>query len=83
MIDLFSWDELFVCSFECYMMTSSNENISALLAFCAGNSPVNGEFPANRPVTRSLMFSLILNQQLSKQWYAAIWDAVVLSMTSL
>ena len=26
---------------------------SALLAICAGNSPVNGEFPAQRPVTRS------------------------------
>ena len=35
------------------MMTSSNGNISALLALCAGNSPVTGEFPAQRPVTRS------------------------------
>ena len=35
------------------MMTSSNGNISALLAICAGNSPVAGEFPAQRPVTRS------------------------------
>ena len=26
---------------------------SALLALCAGNSPVTGEFPAQRPVTRS------------------------------
>ena len=25
----------------------------ALLAICAGNSPVTGEFPAQRPVTRS------------------------------
>ena len=29
------------------------ETISALLAICAGNSPVSGEFPAQRPVTRS------------------------------
>ena len=29
------------------------ENFSALLALCAGYSPVNGEFPAQRPVTRS------------------------------
>ena len=29
------------------------EPFSALLALCAGNSPVNGEFPAQRPVTRS------------------------------
>ena len=34
-------------------MTSSNRSISALLALCAGNSPVIGEFPARRPVTRS------------------------------
>ena len=29
------------------------ETISALLALCAGNSPVTGEFPAQKPVTRS------------------------------
>ena len=29
------------------------ETFSASLAFCAGNSPVTGEFPAQRPVTRS------------------------------
>ena len=33
------------------------ETFSALLAICAGNSPVTGEFPSQRPVTR--MFSLI------------------------
>ena len=42
------------------MMTSSNGyTFSALLAFCAGNSPVPGEFPAQRPVTRSFDVSLI------------------------
>ena len=35
------------------------KTFSALLAFCAGNQPVPGEFPAQRPVTRTLMFSLI------------------------
>ena len=35
------------------------ETFSALLAICAGNSLVTGEFPAQRPMTRSLMFSLI------------------------
>ena len=35
------------------------ETFSALLAICAGNSPVPGEFPAQRPVTWSFMFSLI------------------------
>ena len=29
------------------------ETFSALLAICAGNSPVPGEFPAQRPVARS------------------------------
>ena len=38
---------------------------SALLAICAGNSPVPGEFPTQRPVTRS--FDLRPNKRLSKQ----------------
>ena len=29
------------------------ESFSALLVICAGNSPVPGEFPAQKPVTRS------------------------------
>ena len=43
--------------------------ISALQALCAGNSPVTGEFPTQRPVTRSfdVLFDLDLNKQLSKQ----------------
>ena len=45
------------------------ETFSALLAICAGNSPVNGEFPGQRPVTRSfdVFFELRLNKRLSKQ----------------
>ena len=35
------------------------KTFSALLALCAGNSPVPGEFPAQRPVTRSFDVSLI------------------------
>ena len=35
------------------------ETFSALLAICAGNSPVIGEFPAQRPVTRSFDIPLI------------------------
>ena len=53
-------------------MTSSNiEIFSALLTICAGNSPVTGEFPAQRPVTRSfdVLFNLRLNKWLSKQWW--------------
>ena len=45
------------------------ETFSALLAICAGNSPVTGEFPAQRPVTQSfdVFFDLRLNRRLSKQ----------------
>ena len=45
------------------------ETFSALLAICAGNSPVTGEFPAQRPGTRSfdVFFDLCLNKRLSKQ----------------
>ena len=45
------------------------EAFSALLAICAGNSPVPGEFSAQRPVTRSfdVFFDLRLNKRLSKQ----------------
>ena len=35
------------------------ETFSALLDLCAGNSPVTGESPSQRPVMRSFMFSLI------------------------
>ena len=45
-------------------MTSSNGNISALLAICTGNSPVTGEFPTQRPVTRSFDAP---DKRLSKQ----------------
>ena len=44
---------------------------SALLAIYAGNSPVTGEFPAQRPMTRSfdIFFNLRVNKRLSKQWW--------------
>ena len=46
-----------------------NSWFSALLAICAGNSPVTGEFPTQRPVTRSfdIFFDLRLSKRLSKQ----------------
>ena len=54
------------------MMTSSNGTIfrgTRLLALCAGNSPVTGEFPTQRPLTRSfdVFFDLHLNKRLNKQ----------------
>ena len=52
-------------SWWCHQM----ETFSALLDLCAGNSPVTGEFPAQRPVTRSfdVFFDLRQNERLSKQ----------------
>ena len=47
------------------------ETFSALLAICARNSPVTGEFPTQRPVMWSfdVFFDLRLNKRLSKQWW--------------
>ena len=43
------------------------ETFSTLLALSAGNSPVTGELPAQRPVTRNfdVLFYLHLNKRLS------------------
>ena len=45
------------------------ETFSTLLAICAVNSPVTGEFPTQRPVTWSfdVFVDLRLNKHLSKQ----------------
>ena len=42
------------------------ETFTALLALCMGNSPVNDEFPSQRPVTRSfdVLFDMHLNKWL-------------------
>ena len=53
------WQSDTIIDTYCFMMTSSNETGSALLALCAGNSPVTGEFPAQRTVTRSFLVYLI------------------------
>ena len=47
------------------------ETFSALLALCPGNSPVTGEFPAQRPVTRS--FDVFFNLHLNKRWSKQSW----------
>ena len=63
------------------------ETFSALLAICAENSPVTGEFPTQRPVTRSfdVFFDLRLNKRLSKQswgwWFETLrahYDVIVM-----
>ena len=53
-------------SWWCHQM----ETFCTLLAIYAGNSPVLGEFPAQRPVTKSfdVFFDLRPNKRLSKQW---------------
>ena len=55
------------------------ETFSALLAICAGNSPVNGEFPIQRPVTRSfdVFCHLRLNKQLSKQSWGRWFETLL------
>ena len=60
------------------MMTSANGNIFRVTGLCAGNSPVTGEFLAQRPVTRSsdVFFDLRVNKQLNKQswgwWFGTL-----------
>ena len=45
------------------------ETVSLLMVICAGNSPVTGEFPAQRSVTRGfdVYFDLRPDKRLSKQ----------------
>ena len=54
------------------------ETFSALLAICAGNSPVPGEFPAQRPVMPSfdVFFDLRLNKRLSKQSWGCWFETL-------
>ena len=65
------------------MMTSSNGEKFALLAFCEGNPPVTGGFPSQKPVTQS--FDFFLPEQTAEQVIKTlvIWDAIALIMTSL
>ena len=44
------------------------ETFSALLAICAGNSPVTGEFPAQRPATWSFDVLFFLYAPEQKVW---------------
>ena len=53
-----------------YMMTSSNGNIFRVTSPLCGEFTGPGEFPTQRPVTRSfdVFFDLRPNKRLSKQW---------------
>ena len=63
------------------------ETFSALLALFVGNSPVSGEFPRTRPVTRSLdaFFDLRLNGWVNNseagdlRRHRAHYDVIVMS----
>ena len=58
------------------------KHFPALLTLCAGNSPVNGEFRAQRPVTGSfdVFFGQRLNKRLRKQswgwWFESPWRSL-------
>ena len=53
------------------------EKLSVLLALCAGNTPVNDEFPTQKPVTQSsdAVFNNSLNKLLKNSWrlFEASW----------
>ena len=53
------------------------QTLSALLAICVVYSPVTGEFPAQRPETRSfdVFFDLPKNKRLSKQYWGWWFEA--------
>ena len=42
------------------------ETLSALLVLCVGNSPVTGEFPSQKPLTRS--FDIFFDLRLKNRW---------------
>ena len=64
-----SWFQWPACSNYQPMMTSSNGNIFRVTGPLCGESTGPGEFPTQRPVTRSfdVFFDMRLNKRLSKQ----------------
>ena len=49
------------------------ETFSALMTICAGNSPVPGEFPTQRPVTRSFdVYFDLLSKQSWGWWFETL-----------
>ena len=68
-------------------MTSSNGNIFRVTGLCAGNSPIPGELPTQRPVTRSFdaYFNLRPNKRLSEagdlRRHRAHYDTIVMQRT--
>ena len=66
----------------CWWWRNQMETFSVLLAIYAGNSPVNGEFPAQRPVTRSfcVFFDLRLKTRLSEQSWGWWFETLPLQL---
>ena len=63
------------------------ETFFALLSLCAGNSPVTGESPSQRPVARRIdvFFDLCLNKRLSRdagdlRRHSAHYDVIVMNL---
>ena len=56
------------------------ETVSALLAICVGNSSVTGEFPAQRPVTRSFdVYRWVNNSEAGDlRRYLAHYDVIAM-----
>ena len=78
---------VFRCAFLlAFIMTSSNGNIFRVTGNLCGEFTGPGEFPAQRPVTRSfdVSFDLRPNKRLSKPTLRlVIWEAIAPIMTSL
>ena len=64
------------------MMTSSNENIFRVTGHLCGEFTGPGEFPTQRPVTRSfdVYFDLCPNKRLSKQWWGWWFETLSCSL---
>ena len=79
---VFRW----LISYFCHnIITSSKGNIFALLAICAWNSPVPGEVPAQRPVTRSfdVLFGWWFDTLSRPLWRHCNGNCSIISITSL
>ena len=79
-------DTVVCTNFPRFMMTSSNGNIFRVTDPLCGKLTGPGEFPTQRPVTRSfdVFFDLRRNKRSSKPTMRlVIWDSIVVIMTSL
>ena len=82
-----SWHIWYCISYTvCTWWRHRMETFSALLAICAGYSPVTGKFPAQRPVTRSFDGFFFICARInvdSTIVRLVIWDAIAPIRASL